>query len=55
MKRIEVYKAEVRDFKCRYCGATWLKYIENKQQCSNSTLQDGRHNFDFGTPINLNL
>jgi hypothetical protein len=47
-------KMETRDFKCRLCGTTWLKFIENKKQCPNSILQDGRHNFDFGKPINVN-
>ena len=46
-------KAEARDFKCRSCGTTWSKYIENKKRCRNSVLKDGRHNFDFGKPIRV--
>ncbi len=48
-------KAEVCDFKCRSCGTTWLNYIENKKLCNNSIVHDGIHNFDFGTPIRLNV
>lgn len=44
-------KEEARDFKCRLCGANWLNIIENRKQCNNSDLEDGRHNFDFGKPI----
>jgi len=51
MTRFGVHNREVRDFKCRFCGMTWLKYIENKQICSKSITQNGLHNFDFGTPI----
>lgn len=46
-------KAEIRDFKCRLCVTRWLEYIENKNPCSNSFLEDGRHNFDFGKPIRV--
>jgi hypothetical protein len=48
---MKYFKEEVRDFKCRLCGANWLNYIENKNPCNNSDLEDGRHNFDFGKPI----
>ena len=51
MTRIQVHNKEVRDFKCRYCAITWLKYIESKQPCINPNSQNGIHNFDFGTPI----
>ena len=44
-------KEEARDFKCRLCGDNWLNYIENRKQCNNSDLEDGRHNFDFGKPL----
>jgi len=53
MTRIGVHNKEVRDFKCRFCGIAWLKYIESKQLCSNPISQKGIHNFDFGTPIRL--
>jgi hypothetical protein len=46
-------KAEIRDLKCRLCGTTWLKYIQNKSPCRNSFLEDGRHNFDLGKPIRV--
>jgi hypothetical protein len=48
---MKYHKEEIRDFKCRLCGANWLSYIENKNSCNNSSLGDGRHNFDFGKPI----
>ena len=41
----------IRDFKCRFGGEN----IENKNPCSNSSLEDGRHNFDFGKPIRLDV
>ena len=41
----------IRDFKCRFCGEN----IENKNPCSNSSLDDVRHNFDFGKPIMVNV
>ena len=47
--------AEIRDFKCRSCGATWLKYIETKNPCGSSIQENARHNFDFGSPIRLNI
>jgi len=37
----------ISDFKCRFCG----ERIENKNPCSNSSLDDVRHNFNFGKPI----
>ena len=46
-------KVEIRDFKCSFCGTKWLKYIENKNPCRNSLLEDVRHNFDFGNPIKI--
>ena len=36
----------IRDFKCRFGGEN----IEKKNPCSNSSLDDVRHNFDFGKP-----
>ena len=53
MTKMKYNKAEIRDFKCRLCGTTWLKYIENKNPCSNSFLDDGGHNLDFGKPIRV--
>ena len=47
-------KPEIRDFRCRLCGAMWLDYIENTHACGSAFLQDGRHNFDFGKPIRIN-
>ena len=46
-------KEEIRDFKCRLCGTTWVKYIENMHPCGSSFLQNGRHNFDFGKPVRV--
>ena len=40
-----------RDFKCRFGGEN----IENKNPCSNSILDDVRHNFDFGKPIRIDV
>ena len=40
-----------RDFKCRFGGEN----IENKNPCSNSILDDVRHNFDFGKPIRVDV
>ena len=37
----------IRDFKCRFCGEN----IENRNPCSHSSLDDVRHNFNFGKPI----
>ena len=36
----------IRNFECRFGG----KNIENKKPCNNSSLDDVRHNFDFGKP-----
>jgi len=41
----------INDFKCRFCG----ERIENKNPCSNSSLDDGRHNFNFGKPIMVDV
>ena len=41
----------IRDFKFRFSGEN----IENKNPCSNSSLDDVRHNFDFGKPIMVNV
>ena len=41
----------IRDFKCRFYGEN----IENKNPCSNSSLDDVRHNFDFGKPIRVDV
>ena len=40
-------KSWIRDLKCHFCGEN----IEIKNSCSNSSLDDVRHNFDFGEPI----
>ena len=45
----------IRDLKCRLCATRWLKYTENKNLCSNSSLDDVRHNFDFGKPIRVDV
>ena len=37
----------IRELKCRFYGEN----IENKNPCSNSSLDDVRHYFDFGKPI----
>jgi hypothetical protein len=41
----------IRDFKCRFCGEN----IENRNPCSHSSLDDVRHNFDFGEPIRVDV
>jgi hypothetical protein len=41
----------ISDFKCRFCG----ERIENKNPCSNSSLDDVRHYFDFGKPIMIDV
>ena len=41
----------IRGFKCRFGGEN----IENKNPCSNSSLDDVRHNFDFGKPIRVDV
>ena len=41
----------IRDLKGHFCG----EYIENKNPCSNSILDDVRHNFDFGKPIRVDV
>jgi hypothetical protein len=41
----------ISDFKCRFCG----ERIENKNPCSNSSLDDVRHNFNFGKPIMVDV
>jgi hypothetical protein len=41
----------IRDFKCRFCGEN----IENKNPCSNSYLDDVRHNFDFRKSIRVDV
>ena len=46
-------KMETRDFNCRLCDAKWLSFIENNSPCPNATQEDGRHNFDFSKPINI--
>ena len=40
----------IRDFKCRFGGGN----IENKNPCSDSPLDDVRHNFDFRKLIMVN-
>ena len=40
-----------RDLKCRFGGEN----IGNKNPCSNSILDDVRHNFDFGKPIRVDV
>lgn len=40
-----------RDFKCRFCGEN----IENRNPCSHSSLDDVRHNFNFGEPIKVDV
>ena len=40
----------IRDFKCRCCGEN----IENNP-CSNSSLDDVRHYFDFGKSIRVDV
>ena len=47
-------KPEIRDFRCRLCGAMWLDYIKKTDACGSAYLHDGRHNFDFGRPIRIN-
>ena len=32
----------------------WIEYIESTHACRSASLQDGRHNFDFGKPIRIN-
>lgn len=46
-------KVEIPDFECSLCASSWLKYFVNKNPCGYSFLGDGRHNFDFGRPINV--
>jgi len=41
----------IRDFKFRFGGEN----IENKNPCSDSSLDDVRHNFDFGKPIRVDV
>jgi hypothetical protein len=41
----------IRDFKCRLCGEN----IENWNPCCHSSLDDVRHNFDFGEPIRVDV
>ena len=41
----------IRDFKCRFSGEN----IENRNPCSNSSLDDARHNFAFGKPIRVDV
>ena len=41
----------IGDFKCRIYGEN----IENKNPCSNSSLDDVRHNFAFGKPIRVDV
>lgn len=41
----------IRDFKCRIGGEN----IENKNPFSNSSLDDVRHNFEFGKPIMVDV
>jgi len=41
----------IRDFKFRFGGEN----IENKNPCSDSSLDDVRHNFDFGKPIRTDV
>ena len=40
-----------RDIKCRFN----VENIENKNPCSDSSLDDLRHNFDFGKPIRIDV
>ena len=41
----------ISDFNCRFCGES----IENKNPCSNSSLDNVRHYFDFGKPIRVDV
>jgi hypothetical protein len=41
----------IRDFKCRFSGEN----IENRNPCSNSSLEDLRLNFTFGEPIRVDV
>ena len=41
----------IRDIKCRYN----VENIEKKNPCSDSSLDDVRHNFDFGKPIRTDV
>lgn len=49
---MEIYD---HDSKCRSCEVRWLIYSENTNPCSTSSLRDGRHNFDFGKPVQKTL
>ncbi len=39
------------DFKCGSCEITWSKSHQNNIPCTNSSLGEGIHNFDFKKPI----
>jgi hypothetical protein len=41
----------IRDFKCSFGGEN----IENKNPCSNSFLDDVRHNFEFEKPSRVDV
>jgi hypothetical protein len=49
-KKLVVDKAP-GNFKCRFCEITWSIFLQNNIPCSNSSLGDKRHNFDFSKPI----
>ena len=40
----------ILDIKCRFS----VENIEKKNPCRDSSLDDVRHNFDFGKPIRIN-
>jgi hypothetical protein len=41
------------DFKCRFCRIAWSAFLQHNTPCSNSSLGDGIHNFDFKKPIKI--
>jgi len=44
---------ERHDFKCRVCNIRWSMFVRTNSLCTNPSVGDGVHNFDFRKPIKI--
>lgn len=53
MKRPIHLAMERHEFKCRVCNIRWLMFVRTNSLCTNPSVGNGVHNFDFRKPIKI--